>query len=106
LTLFYTDLDRTQVEVKEIPKMGRGAVDSNTLFFDTWRVPVEDRIGEERNGFKMVMHGMNAERILIAAYALGTGFARAKACGSVCGRAEGIWEGHWPESGDSTSAGG
>src|SRR5271156_988138 len=75
LTLFYTDLDRMQVEVKEIPKMGRGAVDSNTLFFDGWRVPVEDRIGEEGNGFKMVMHGMNAERILIAAEALGTGFA-------------------------------
>lgn len=66
LSLFYTDLDRTQVEVKEIPKMGRGAVDSNTLFFDGWRVPVEDRIGED---------GMNAERILIAAEALGTGFA-------------------------------
>lgn len=75
LSLFYTDLDRTQVEVKEIPKMGRGAVDSNTLFFDGWRVPVEDRIGEEGNGFKMIMHGMNAERILIAAEALGTGFA-------------------------------
>jgi alkylation response protein AidB-like acyl-CoA dehydrogenase len=63
------------VEVKEIPKMGRGAVDSNTLFFDGWRVPVEDRIGEEGNGFKMVMHGMNAKRILIAAEVLGTGFA-------------------------------
>ena len=75
LTLFYADLDRTQVEVKEIPKMGRGAVDSNTLFFDGWRVPVEDRIGEEGNGFKMVMHGMNVERILIAAEALGTGLA-------------------------------
>jgi alkylation response protein AidB-like acyl-CoA dehydrogenase len=57
LTLFYTDLDRTQVEVKEIPKMGRGAVDSNTLFFDGWWVPVEDRIGEEGNGFKMVCIG-------------------------------------------------
>ncbi|KAL2441388.1 putative acyl-CoA dehydrogenase YngJ [Exophiala dermatitidis] len=75
LSLFYTDLDRTQVEVTEIPKMGRAAVDSNTLFFDGWRVPKEDLIGEENNGFKMIMHGMNAERILIAAEALGIGFA-------------------------------
>ncbi|KAJ9644880.1 uncharacterized protein PV06_04466 [Exophiala oligosperma] len=75
LSLFYTDLDRKQVEVTEIPKMGRAAVDSNTLFFDGWKVPQEDLIGEEGNGFKMIMHGMNAERILIAAEALGIGFA-------------------------------
>ncbi|KIV82683.1 hypothetical protein PV11_04777 [Exophiala sideris] len=75
LSLFYTDLDREQVEVTEIPKMGRAAVDSNTLFFDGWKVPKEDLIGEENNGFKMIMHGMNAERILIAAEALGIGFA-------------------------------
>jgi alkylation response protein AidB-like acyl-CoA dehydrogenase len=75
LSLFYTDLDRSQVEVTEIPKMGRAAVDSNTIFFDGWRVPKEDLIGEEGNGFKMIMHGMNAERVLIAAEALGLGFA-------------------------------
>ena len=75
LSLFYTHLDRTQVDVQEIPKMGRSAVDSNTLFFDGWKVPREDLIGEEGNGFKMIMHGMNAERILIAAEALGIGFA-------------------------------
>jgi alkylation response protein AidB-like acyl-CoA dehydrogenase len=75
LSLFYTDLDRTQVEVKEIPKMGRHAVDSNMLYFDGWKVPKEDLVGEEGNGFKMIMHGMNAERILIGAEALGLGFA-------------------------------
>ena len=75
LSLFYTDLDRAQVEVKEISKMGRAAVDSNTLFFDGWKVPKEDLIGEEGEGFKLIMHGMNAERILIAAEALGIGFA-------------------------------
>ncbi|KAK5454301.1 hypothetical protein LTS15_006301 [Exophiala xenobiotica] len=75
LSLFYTDLDRSQVEVTEISKMGRAAVDSNSLFFDGWKVPKEDLIGEENNGFKMIMHGMNAERILIAAEALGIGFA-------------------------------
>jgi alkylation response protein AidB-like acyl-CoA dehydrogenase len=55
--------------------MGRGAVDSNSLFFDNWRVPVADRIGAENEGFKMIMQGMNAERILIGAEALGLGFA-------------------------------
>lgn len=75
LSLFYTTLDRNQVEVTEIPKMGRAAVDSNALFFDGWRVPKEDLIGEENNGFKMIMHGMNAERILIASEALGLGYA-------------------------------
>jgi len=75
LSLFYTDLNREVVEVKEIEKMGRAAVDSNMLFFDGWRVPKEDLIGEEGNGFKMIMHGMNAERVLIAAEALGIGYA-------------------------------
>ncbi|KAJ5924997.1 hypothetical protein N7454_007636 [Penicillium verhagenii] len=63
------------VEITEISKMGRGAVDTNTLFFDDWRVPVNDRVGAEDEGFKMILHGMNAERILIGAEALGLGFA-------------------------------
>ncbi len=75
LSLFYTDMDKSQVQVTEIPKMGRGAVDTNTLFFEDWRVPASDLIGEENNGFKMIMHGMNAERILIGAEALGLGYA-------------------------------
>lgn len=75
LSLFYTDLNRSQVEVREIPKMGRAAVDSNALFFEDWHVPKEDLIGDEDKGFKMIMHGMNAERILIAAEALGLGHA-------------------------------
>lgn len=75
LTLFYTDLDRSVVSVTEIKKMGRAAIDTNQMYFDGWRVPVEDRIGEEGQGFKMIMHGMNAERILVAAEALGLGYA-------------------------------
>jgi alkylation response protein AidB-like acyl-CoA dehydrogenase len=59
LSLFYTDLDRAKVQVTEIPKMGRAAVDSNILFFEDWEVPAEDLIGEEGGGFKMIMHGMN-----------------------------------------------
>ncbi|MBE7369064.1 acyl-CoA dehydrogenase family protein [Ramlibacter pallidus] len=75
LSLFYTDLDRSRVEVREIEKMGRKAVDSNQVFFDGLRVPVEDRIGEEGQGFGYILHGLNPERILIAAEAVGLGQA-------------------------------
>jgi len=73
LSLFYTDLDRERVEVREIGKMGRAAVDSNMLFIDNLRVPVADRIGEEGLGFQCILHGLNPERILIAAEAVGLG---------------------------------
>jgi acyl-CoA dehydrogenase len=75
ISLFYTDLDRRFVEVREIAKMGRKAVDSNMLFIDGLRVPVGDRIGEEGKGFGLILHGMNPERILIAAEAVGLGRA-------------------------------
>jgi acyl-CoA dehydrogenase len=75
MTLFYTDLDRSKVEVREIPKMGRMAVDSNMLFIDGLKVPAEDRIGEEGRGFQYILHGMNPERILVAAEAVGLGRA-------------------------------
>jgi acyl-CoA dehydrogenase len=73
LTLFYTDVDRKYVEVREIEKMGRHAVDSNQVFFDALPVPEEDRIGEEGRGFEYILHGMNPERILIAAELVGLG---------------------------------
>jgi acyl-CoA dehydrogenase len=73
LTLFYTDLDRGHVEVREIEKMGRKAVDSNQVFFDGLPVPEADRIGEEGRGFEYILHGMNPERILIAAESVGLG---------------------------------
>ncbi len=75
LSLFYTPLDRKFVEVREIDKMGRAAVDSNQVFFDNLPVPVADRIGEEGKGFQYILHGMNPERILIAAEAVGLGRA-------------------------------
>ena len=75
MTLFYTDLDRSKVEIREIPKMGRKAVDSNLLFIDGLEVPASDRIGEEGRGFHYILHGMNPERILIAAEAVGLGRA-------------------------------
>ncbi|MDQ2139023.1 acyl-CoA dehydrogenase family protein [Alcaligenaceae bacterium B3P038] len=75
LSLFYTDLDRARVEVREIEKMGRKCVDSNMLFIDGLRIPVADRIGEEGRGFEYILHGLNPERILIAAEAVGLGRA-------------------------------
>jgi acyl-CoA dehydrogenase len=75
LSLFYTDLDRRFVDVREIPKMGRSAVDSNELFIDALPVPVADRIGEEGKGFQYILHGMNPERILIGAEGIGLGRA-------------------------------
>ncbi|MCC6531902.1 MAG: acyl-CoA/acyl-ACP dehydrogenase [Burkholderiales bacterium] len=78
LSLFYTTLDRRYIEARVIDKMGRKAVDSNALFIDGLEVPVEDRIGEEGNGFKYILEGMNPERMLIAAEAVGLGRAALK----------------------------
>lgn len=73
LSLFYTDFDRARIAVHEIEKMGRKAVDSNELFIENFEIPVDDRIGEEGRGFEYILHGMNPERILIAAEAVGLG---------------------------------
>ncbi len=73
LSLFFTDLDRRAIEVREIMKAGRHAVDSNELFIDDLRVPVGDRLGEEGRGFHYILDGLNPERILIAAEAIGIG---------------------------------
>ena len=75
LTLFFTNLDRDQIEVRLIEKMGRKAVDSNALFIDDLVVPAADRIGEEGEGWKCLLHGLNPERILIASEAVGLGQA-------------------------------
>ncbi|MBR1159466.1 acyl-CoA dehydrogenase family protein [Bradyrhizobium elkanii] len=75
LSLFYTDLDRATIEIREIEKLGRKCVDSNQVFIDGLRIPVEDRIGEEGKGFNYILHGLNPERILIASEAIGLGRA-------------------------------
>jgi acyl-CoA dehydrogenase len=85
LSLFYTVLDRKYVDVREIPKMGRSAVDSNELFIEAFPVPSADRIGDEGRGFEYVLHGMNAERILIAAEAVGLGRAALRKAASYAG---------------------
>jgi acyl-CoA dehydrogenase len=75
LSLFYTELDRAKVEVRLIHKMGRHAVDSNMLFIQDLLVPEEDRIGAEGEGFRLLLHGLNPERVLVAAEAIGIGRA-------------------------------
>jgi acyl-CoA dehydrogenase len=73
MTLFLTDLDRDHVDIRPIRKMGRNAVSSNELFIDDLRIPAEDRVGEEGEGFRYILDGLNPERMLIAAEALGIG---------------------------------
>jgi len=75
LSLFFTDLNRDYAEVREIPKMGRKAVDSNAVFYDNMPVPYDDLIGEEGKGFHYILHGLNPERILLATEAVGLGRA-------------------------------
>ena len=73
LSLFYTDLDRSAVEITEIEKMGRKAADSNMLFIDGLKIPKENLIGEEGKGFRYLLHGLNPERVLTAVEAIGFG---------------------------------
>ncbi len=73
LSLFFTDLDRERIEVREIDKAGRAAVDSNELFIDDLMIPEADLVGEEGRGFYYILDGLNPERILTAAEAIGIG---------------------------------
>jgi acyl-CoA dehydrogenase len=73
ITIFYTDLDRSKIEVRRIPKMGRKAVDSNAIFIDGLFIPEADRIGEEGKGFSYILHSLNPERLLVAAEAIAIG---------------------------------
>jgi acyl-CoA dehydrogenase len=73
MSMFYTDLNRDYCDVRLISKMGRAAVDSNEVFIDGLPVPMEDRIGDEGQGFRYLLHSLNPERILIAAEAIGIG---------------------------------
>jgi len=73
ISLFYTDLDRSRCEAREIEKMGRKCIDSNQFFIDDLEIPVEDRIGEEGRGFEYILSGLNPERVLLAAEAIGLG---------------------------------
>lgn len=75
LTLLFADLDAPGVQINPIPKVGRNAVVSCEVVFDDLVVPVGDRVGEEGEGFKYLLHGLNPERILVAVEAIGIGRA-------------------------------
>jgi len=75
MSLFYTELDKRYCEVREIEKMGRKAVDSNAVFIDGLPIPADDLLGEEGRGFYYLLDGLNPERVLIAAEAVGLGRA-------------------------------
>ncbi|OTA32872.1 hypothetical protein BTJ68_07993 [Hortaea werneckii EXF-2000] len=77
LSMFYIDFDLNApgLEAKKIKKMGGRAVDANQVFFENYFVPKDALIGEEGQGFKIILHGMNAERCLLAGEALGLGYA-------------------------------
>jgi acyl-CoA dehydrogenase len=78
LSLFYTDFDRTRITATPIPKMGRKAVESNAVFIDDLHVPADDLVGEEGRGFYYLLEGLNPERVLIGAEAVGLGRAALK----------------------------
>ena len=73
LSLFFTKLDRDHIEHRLIPKMGRHAVGSNMLFINDLFIPEDDRIGGEGDGFRIILKGLNPERILLGAEAIGIG---------------------------------
>jgi len=78
ISLFYVDFDRSRIEARPIPKMGRAAVESNAVFIDDLRVPADALVGEEGRGFSYLLEGLNPERVLIAAEAVGLGRAALK----------------------------
>ena len=78
LSLFYTDFDRSRITATVIPKMGRRAIESNSVFIDNLEVPAEDLVGEEGKGFSYLLSGLNPERVLIGAEAVGLGRAALK----------------------------
>jgi acyl-CoA dehydrogenase len=78
LTMFFAPMDREHVEIRPIKKMGRNAIDTNELFIDELFVADEDVIGEVDKGFRAIMVGLNAERVIAANAALGIGKASIK----------------------------
>ena len=105
ITIFYTDLDRTKIDVHKIPKMGRKAVDSNSIFIDDLFIPDKDRIGEEGRGFSYILHSLNPERILIASEAVGIGHDALNRATSLCKGARCLRPPYWQEPGNSTPIG-
>ncbi len=75
MTLLFAELQRPEVSISPIPKLGRNAVATCEVVYDNLPVHVTDRVGEEGKGFRHILDGLNAERILVASEALGIGRA-------------------------------
>jgi len=75
MTLLLAELQKPEVSISAIPKLGRNAVRTCEVVYDDLKVSVEDRVGEEGLGFRYLLDGLNAERILIAAESIGIGKA-------------------------------
>jgi acyl-CoA dehydrogenase len=75
MTLFFTDLDRERITVREIDKLGRSAIDSNELFIDNLRVRDDEVVGEVGQGFRYLVDGLNSERIVVGLEGVGIGQA-------------------------------
>ena len=75
LSIFIVDLKEAVgngMTVRPIPNMVNH--ETNELFFDNLEIPEENLIGEEGQGFKYILTGLNAERTLIAAECIGDGY--------------------------------
>jgi acyl-CoA dehydrogenase len=75
MSIFIVDLRaavKSGMTVRPIPNMVNH--ETNELFFDDLEIPVENRIGEEGKGFRYILDGLNAERVLIAAECIGDGY--------------------------------
>ncbi|MFD6347294.1 acyl-CoA dehydrogenase family protein [Streptomyces roseolus] len=75
MTLFFTDLDRSRITVREIDKLGRAAIDSNELFIDNLEVSDDEVVGEVGQGFRYLIDGLNPERIVVGMEGIGLGRA-------------------------------
>lgn len=75
MTLLLAELQKPEVSISPIAKLGRNAVRTCEVVYDDLKVDIADRIGEEGKGFRYLLDGLNAERILIAAESVGIGRA-------------------------------
>jgi len=75
MSLFFTDLDRSRITVREIEKLGRAAIDSNELFIDNLEVSDDELVGEVGKGFYYLIDGLNPERIVVGLEGVGLGRA-------------------------------
>lgn len=75
MSILLVDMDTPGISLGPIPKMGRNAVTSYEVSFDDVRVPADRLVGVEHDGFRVLLDGLNPERILIAHEALGIGRA-------------------------------